>query len=155
MSSRLFQTVREQLGLAYSVYSFQDSYRDCGVFGFYIGTDPRSARRALQASGKELVLLKRGQLTKAEVASAKEQLKGQLVLGLEGTSSRMNRLARQELYTGKHVTLEETLGLIDRVSRDDLVALANDLVHFDRMTAVALGPLESGFFRGFDWTTLG
>lgn len=155
MSSRLFQTVRERLGLAYSVYSFQDSYRDCGVFGFYIGTDPRSAGRALQASGRELRLLKMGELSKDEVASAREQLKGQLVLGLEGTSSRMNRLARQELYTGKHVSLEETLRLIDRVTRDDLVALANDLIHADRMTAVALGPLDTGFFRGFDWSSLG
>lgn len=155
MSSRLFQSVRERLGLAYSVYSFQDSYRDCGVFGFYIGTDRKSASRALQASARELKLLKQGELTPGEVSSAKEQLKGQLVLGLEGTSSRMNRLARQEIYTGGHVSLTETLRLIDKVTPDDLVALAGDIVRADRMTAVALGPLDRSFFRAFDWSTLG
>jgi predicted Zn-dependent peptidase len=131
MSSRLFQTVREKLGLAYSVYSFQDSYRDCGVFGFYIGTDPKSAGRAVTASMHELARLKEGDLDPDEVASAREQLKGQLVLGLESTSSRMNRLARQEIYTGTNITLAQTLRLIDRVSAHDLVALARDLIRAD------------------------
>jgi predicted Zn-dependent peptidase len=155
MSSRLFQTVREQLGLAYNVYSFQDSYRDCGVFGFYIATDAKSAARALTTSMQELVRLARGGLKAGEVAAAREQLKGQLVLGLESTSSRMNRLARQEIYTGGNLSLADTLRLIDRVSVDDLVALAGDLVKSGRLTAVALGPLETSFFSELDWAGFG
>lgn len=154
MSSRLFQTVREQLGLAYSVYSFQDSYRDCGVFGLYIGTDKRSAHKALAAAAGELGRLKRERIGRDELKSAREQLKGNLVLGLENTSSRMNRLARHELFTGTYLPLRDTLKLIDRVSADDIYRLANDIIDPHRLTAVAMGPLESTFFRTFDRSPL-
>jgi len=154
MSSRLFQTVRERLGLAYSVYSFQDSYRDCGVFGFYIGTDRKSAARALAAAASELGRLKRVPVEREELRSAREQLKGNLVLGLENTSSRMNRLARHELYTGTYLPLRDTLKLIDRVSAADLLNLAQEIIDPSRLTAVAMGPLERTFFRNVDWSPL-
>jgi predicted Zn-dependent peptidase len=154
MSSRLFQTVREELGLAYSVYSFQDSYRDCGIFGLYIGTDKRSAGRALAAATRELARLKRGDLTDDEVGAAREQLKGHLVLGLENTSSRMNRLARHEIYTGGYLSIGATLRLIDRVKRDDLVSLARRIIDPGRMTAVAMGPLAKSFLDDIDWSPI-
>lgn len=154
MSSRLFQRIREELSLAYSVYSFQDSYRDCGVFGLYLGTDPKTAAKALDASAVELGRLRRGDMTDPEVSSAKEQLKGQLVLGLENTSSRMNRVARQELYLGKHVSLEQTLKQIDVVTRADVAALAHELVSRKNLTAVAIGPLPPGVLADADWSPL-
>jgi predicted Zn-dependent peptidase len=154
MSSRLFQTVREKLGLAYSVFSFQDSYRDCGVFGLYIGTDKKSAARALTASAVELGRLKREAVPAKELASAKEQLKGNLVLGLESTSSRMNRIARHEIYLQKQMPLKETLREIDRVSANDVRQLAREIIDPRRLTAVAMGQLRPGFYKGVDWSPL-
>jgi predicted Zn-dependent peptidase len=154
MSSRLFQRIREDLSLAYSVYSYQDSYRDCGIFGLYLGTDARTALKAVDACAGEFGRLRQGDITAAEVEAFKEQLKGHLVLGLENTSARMNRLARQELYLGKHVSLAATLKQIDLVKRDDLVKLADDLLHRKRLTAVAVGPLESSQLASADWSAL-
>lgn len=154
MSSRLFQTIRERLGLAYSVYAFQDSFRDCGVFGLYIGMDKRNASKAVGAANNELARLKASDITIEEVTSAREQLKGHLVLGLENTSSRMNRLARHELYTGAYHTISKTLGLIDRVTREDVVELCRSMISPERMTAVAMGPLEPSLLRNVDWSVL-
>jgi predicted Zn-dependent peptidase len=154
MSSRLFQRIREELSLAYSVYSFQDSYRDCGVFGLYLGTDPKTASKAAEASAVELGRLRQGDFNEPEVQSAKEQLKGQLVLGLENTSSRMNRVARQELYLGKQVTLADTLKQIDAVRTEDVAKLAKELVSRKKLTAVAVGPLSPGMLSDVDWSPL-
>jgi predicted Zn-dependent peptidase len=155
MSSRLFQRIREELSLAYSVYSFQDSYRDCGVFGLYLGTDPKSAAKASAAAAVELGRLRKGDFTQSEIGSAKEQIKGQLVLGLENTSSRMNRLARQELYLGKHVSLEDTLRQIDQVTLDQVAELAREIVSFKSLTAVAVGPMTDGVLANVDWSPVG
>lgn len=154
MSSRLFQSIRERLGLAYSVYAFQDSFRDCGVFGLYIGMDKRNASKAAHAAIVELARLKSTDVTLEEVASAKEQLKGHLVLGLENTSSRMNRLARHELYTGTYHTIPKTLRLIDHVTREDVVELCRSMIAPERMTAVAMGPLKASLLRNVDWSVL-
>jgi predicted Zn-dependent peptidase len=154
MSSRLFQRIREQLGLAYSVFAFQDSYRDCGIFGLYMATDRRRAEQALVAAIGELARLRRGDLDEEEVAAAREQLKGHLVLGLEHTSNRMNRLARHEIYTQSYMSIPATLRCIDRVRRDDLVALASELLVAERVTAVAMGPLSKAFMRELDWSPL-
>lgn len=154
MSSRLFQSVRERLGLAYSVYAFQDSFRDCGVFGLYIGTDKRNAPKAMAAANVELARLKASDLTTEEVDAAKEQLKGHLVLGLENTSARMNRLARHELYTGIFHSIPKTLGLIDKVTRDDVVDLCRSMINPQKMSAVAMGPLKPSFLKDVDWSVL-
>lgn len=155
MSSRLFQRIREELSLAYSVYSFQDSYRDCGVFGLYLGTDPKTAAKAAQASAVELGRLRKGDFTETEIESAREQLKGQLVLGLENTSSRMNRIARQELYLGRQVSLSDTLKRIDAVKRDTVAELAKAMISRQRLTAVAVGPLPENLLSEVDWSPLG
>ena len=154
MSSRLFQRIREELSLAYSVYSFQDSYRDCGVFGLYLGTDPKTASRAADASAVELGRLRRGDFTGPEIQSAREQLKGQLVLGLENTSSRMNRIARQELYLGKQVSLADTLSQIDAIKTEQVATLARDMISRRNLTAVAVGPLPEGLLSEVDWSPL-
>ena len=155
MSSRLFQRIREELSLAYSVYSFQDSYRDCGVFGLYLGTDPKTAAKAAAASAVELGRLRKGDFSKTEIESAREQIKGQLVLGLENTSSKMNRIARQELYLGRQVSLTDTLKRIDAVKMESVIELAKRMISRKRLTAVAVGPLPENLLSEVDWSPLG
>jgi len=154
MSSRLFQRIREELSLAYNVYAFQDAYRDCGVFGLYMATDPRNAATALDASLHELGRLKRGDLPAAEVQAAREQLKGHMVLGLENTSSRMNRIARHEIYTGDYLSVPDTLKCIDRVTRDDLVDMAEEIIDAQRVSAIAMGPLPRTFLGDRNWSSI-
>ncbi len=107
MSSRLFQEVREKRGKVYSIYSFQSSYADCGYFGIYAGTNPEWVDEVLEVTLAELKKVVREGLTAPELARAKSQLKGNLLLGLESTDSRMNRLARNEIYFRRDIPVEE------------------------------------------------
>jgi predicted Zn-dependent peptidase len=125
MSSRLFQRVREKEALAYAVFSFLDSMRDVGVFGVYLGTDPDKLEHALKVLDEEYRKILRRGISADEIRRAKEQLKGNLMLGLEGTSARMFRLAKLEMYLGKFVSLDETLKLIEAVTRDQVMELAD------------------------------
>ena len=105
MSSVLFQKIREQKGLAYSVYTYHETYRDAGIFGAYLATTPNGAGQSLAIITKEYEKLKKKKLSKKDLDQVKAQLKGNLTLGMESTSARMNRLARQELYFGDAGTL--------------------------------------------------
>jgi predicted Zn-dependent peptidase len=113
MSSRLFQRVREELGLAYAVYSFQSFYRDGGALGVYVATRPEWADRAVGVIREELQRVAREGLLAAELEDAKGQVKGQLVLGLESAGGRLHRLALQELQGEPHRTVDELLARID------------------------------------------
>lgn len=124
MSSRLFQRIREVEALAYSVYAFLDSLRDSGVFGVYLGTDPEKLDRSLHVLDEEYRKILKDGIPAEEITRAKEQLKGNLMLGLEGTSARMFRLAKLEMYLGQFVSLDETLKLIEAVTRDQVMELA-------------------------------
>jgi predicted Zn-dependent peptidase len=126
-SSRLFQSVREDHGLAYSVYSFFTSLADAGAFGVYVGCQPAKAEQALLLIRSELERIRTGGVSEAEVARAKGQLRGSLVLGLEDTSSRMSRLAKAELLSGELPSLSEVLRRIDAVTCDDVDSLAAEL----------------------------
>jgi predicted Zn-dependent peptidase len=140
MSSRLFQRVREELGLAYAVYAFQSFYREGGVTGVYVGTHPSTAARAVDEIGSELGRLAREGLAADTLAEAKQQLKGQVTLSLENPSARMYRLAGFPLHHITYRTIDETLLEIDAVSRDDLAAVAAEFLHPERQTTVWLGP---------------
>ncbi len=140
MSSRLFQRIREELGLAYSVYSFQNFHADAGLAGTYVGTSPETAGTALSAVQRELETLARDGFSVAEVDAGRQQLRGQLMLGLEGASSRMYRLAAEELYGEPHRTLDEALARIDGITHDDVVALCDTFLAPDRQTVLSLGP---------------
>ena len=139
MSSRLFQRVREELGLAYSVYTFQSYHRDMGLQGTYVGTSPESAPHALDEIWREYDALVREAFPAAEVTAGKNQLKGQLTLSLESPASRMFRVAASELYGEPFLTLDETLTKIDEISDDDIAALCGEFYVPTRQTVLTLG----------------
>jgi len=143
MSSRLFQNIREKHGLAYSVYSFIDFLIDTGLFGVYVGTDKSKVDESIALIHQELQALRTQAVPDSELFRTKSQLKGNLMLGLESTSSRMNRLAKMELYLQKYVTLDETLHEIEKVTQADLLEVANELFEEQRLHATILKPQEN------------
>ncbi|NOZ57272.1 MAG: insulinase family protein [Calditrichaeota bacterium] len=140
MSSRLFQNIRENLGLAYSVYSFLDFLADTGVYGVYAATEVGNAERTEELIREELAQLARGDVRSEEVDRTKRQLKGSLLLGLESTGSRMNRLARLEIYLGRHYTLDEVAEAIDSVTRDAVAEVAEQIYRPENTASVTLLP---------------
>ena len=140
MSSRLFQRVREELGLAYTVYAFHSFFQASGVAGVYVGTQPPTAERAAATIRDELTKLSRDSLTADELASAKQQVKGQLVLALEGPVSRMYRLAGSALYGETYKSLDTALAEIDAVTPEQVAAVAAEFYAPDRQVVIWLGP---------------
>lgn len=140
MSSRLFQRVREELGLAYTVYSYQSFYRDAGVSGVYVGTRPEVAERALEVVRAEMRRVARDGLTPDELDDVKGQIKGRVMLSLESSSARLHRLAGLALYDEPFRTLDELLARIEAVSLDDVAALAAEYLDPDRQVVLRLGP---------------
>lgn len=140
MSSRLFQRIREELGLAYSVYSFQSFHEDAGMHGVYVGTTPESARAAVDAINEEMEKLSGEGLTDADIAAGKSQIKGQITLALESPTSRMYRAAGTELYGEPYRTLDELLALIDSIDGDTVADLCKTFYNPGRQTLVSLGP---------------
>ena len=140
MSSRMFQRVREELGLAYAVYTFQSFHADVGMHGVYVGTGPETAREALDAINAELATVAEHGLPEEELAMGKSQLKGQVTLSLESVTSRMYRCAGVELYGEPYRTLDEMLALIDGVTSEEIAAVARDFCAPERQTVVSLGP---------------
>jgi predicted Zn-dependent peptidase len=139
MSSRLFQRVREELGLAYSVYSFQSFHLDSGLQGIYAGTSAESAGRALEEILDELTAIATGGFPAGEIEAGKNQLKGQLTLSLESPASRMFRVASAALYGEPFLPLDETLARIDAISPEQVAQACHELFHPDRQTVVTLG----------------
>jgi len=140
MSSRLFQRVREELGLAYAVYTFQSFHADVGMHGVYVGTGPETAREALEAIHTELAEIAASGLPDAELAMGKSQLKGQITLSLESVTSRMYRCAGVELYGEPYRTLDEMLALVDAVTAEEIADVARTYFAPERQTVVSLGP---------------
>ena len=146
-SSRLFQEVREDRGLAYSVYSFQSLYRDTGQVGLYLGTRPDNLDEALAVVGRELERLREMPATAAELERSKENLKGRIVLALESTSSRMNRLGSSVLGDLPLLGIDDVVARIDAVTLADLEQLAVELFAPERLSGVGIGGDESAFRR--------
>jgi predicted Zn-dependent peptidase len=140
MSSRLFQRVREELGLCYAVYAYHGTYRSAGVAGVYVGTQPGTADQAADAINAELARLAAEGLPPDELGDAKGQLKGALMLALESTTSRMSRLATHVLQDEPYRSLDEVLRLVEAVTPADTAALAAQFLAPERMTSVRLGP---------------
>lgn len=140
MSSRLFQRVREELGLAYSVFAFQSFHHDGGIHGVYAGTSPESAARALEEITQELECVAREGFPDGEIAAGKNQLKGQLTLSLESPSSRMFRLAASELHDEPFLSLDDTLARIDAITTDDVAVACATFLPAERQTVLTLGP---------------
>ncbi|MEO8195080.1 MAG: pitrilysin family protein [Gemmatimonadales bacterium] len=144
MSSCLFQRIREDLGLAYSVYTFQSFHRDSGNHGIYVGTAPDTAVQAVEAISEELQRIAENGLPEEELVAGKSQLKGQITLSLEGVSSRMYRAAGVELYDEEYRTLDELLSLIDGITGESVAEVCRTFFPPDAQTVVSLGP-RAGF----------
>ncbi len=144
-SSRLFQEVRERRGLAYAVYSFTSAYKDTGQVGLYIGTRPDNIGEGLSVVGAELARVREEPATPDELERAKENLKGRVVLALESTGARMNRLGSEILAGMPLLSLDETVERIDAVTIDDLAGLVDELWSPERMSAAGIGPDEGRF----------
>jgi len=144
-SSRLFQEIRERRGLAYSVYSFTSAYHDTGQVGLYLGTRADNLVQALAIVGSELERLRADPATDAELSRAKENLKGRVVLSLESTSARMNRLGSEILAGAPLLSLDEVVARIDAVSLDDLRALVAELWAPERLSAAGIGTDQARF----------
>lgn len=140
MSSRLFQRIREDLGLAYAIYAYHQFYRSAGQSGVYVGTQPATAQQATNAILAEYRRLAEEGLTPAEADDARRQLKGQVMLGLESPQSRMNRLASLVLQGEPYRPLDRVLEEIDAVGADTLAAVAAEYFEPERQTIVRLGP---------------
>ena len=140
MSSRLFQRVREELGLAYAVYAFQSFYGAAGVCGVYVGTRPEWAERVLEVVREEMIAIAREGLTADELDDVRGQMRGQLVLSLESTSARLGRVVGTALYDEPFQTADELLGKVEAVTAQDIAALAAEYLDPARQTVVRLGP---------------
>ncbi len=142
MSSRLFQEVREKRGRVYSIYSFMTSCADTGYVAVYAGTNPEWVDEVIEVTLAEIKKVKREGLTQPELDRAKSQIKGNMLLGMESTDSRMNRLARNEIYFRRDVPLEELAKGIESVTNDQVVELASRCFQPDQMAMVMLGDLK-------------
>lgn len=142
MSSRLFQKVREELGLAYTVYSYQSFYSRAGQAGIYLATGPETASRALEVVSEELGRLAESGLPADELESVRNQAKGQVMLSLEPTSARMHRLAGVALYGEPYLTLDEVYERIDAVTAEEVAGLCRTYYAPERQTVVGLGPFS-------------
>ena len=140
MSSRLFQRVREELGLAYAVYAYQSFYADAGVNGVYVGTRPDSADHAEAVVGEEMARVAAEGITQEELDDVKGQVKGQIVLSLESSNARLHRLAGTELYNEPFRSMDEITTLVDAVTLEEVAALAADIFPPDRQSLLRLGP---------------
>ncbi len=142
MSSRLFQRVREELALAYSVYAYQSFFARAGVMGIYVGTRPAWASAALDAVREVCSDVAANGLPPDELARIKEQVKGQLMLSLEAPGARLHRLAGFALHGEPFAGLDEVQGMIDAVSGCDIVRVAGEVLDPERLYALCLGPDE-------------
>ena len=142
MSSRLFQTVREDRGLAYSIYSELNPFRDTGSLCVYAGASVDRTREVLKLTMEELRRLKVETVSDGELKRAKDQLKSNIVIGLESSGSRMANLARQQMYFGRFFDVDEIAAQIEAVTPDGIQELAQGMFHSERIALTLLGPLK-------------
>ena len=142
MSSRLFQEVRERQGLVYSIHSGVQAFSDTGTLYIYAATDAPNFARVLKSILKEIRGLKKDGVSVEDLARAKDHLKGSLMLSLESTSSRMNRLAKHEMHFGSFLTLDEMLRAIEAVKHEEVQALVSQILDEDRLALTTYGPLD-------------
>jgi predicted Zn-dependent peptidase len=145
MSSRLFQEIREKRGLVYSVFSYHSMFAHTGAFVVYAGTAPSRAREVIDLIVGELDEVAEKGLTEEELERAKSHMRGSLVLSVEDTSARMNRLGKSEIAHGEVITLDEVLDRIDAVTADDARAVAEEVLTRPRSLTV-IGPFDDNDF---------
>ncbi|HET8677349.1 MAG TPA: pitrilysin family protein [Blastocatellia bacterium] len=142
MSSRLFQTIREEHGLAYAVYSGVSAYTDAGYMSMYAATSPEQIAEVIDLSTDQFAKMKNELVTDAELQRAKDQLKVSIMLSLESTSARMSNVARQEIFFGRQFTLDEILDRIERVTASDVQRIAGEIFGAGELAVTAVGQLD-------------
>lgn len=147
VSSRLFQEIRENRGLAYSVYSYTSMYIDTGLWGVYAGVSKKRIREVAELIIHEMLTLK-DTLTEEELDKAKRHLKGNMILGLESTNSRMNNIARQEINFGRYISPDEISKAVEMVSMKQLKELSERLLIKKSLSITAYGPLQKDVLDG-------
>jgi predicted Zn-dependent peptidase len=142
MSSRLFQNIRERKGLAYSIFSELNSYRDAGVLSVYAGTSLETLGQLVRCVLDEFRRMKDEPPPEEELRRAKDHLKGATLLALEGTGQRMNSLARYHIYFDRHYTAQELIAMLEEVTAADVRRLAQEFFQSDRIAASVVGNLN-------------
>jgi predicted Zn-dependent peptidase len=142
MASRLFQSIREEAGLAYSVSAYTDHFSDAGLFGVGLGVSPARGPEALERAVEEIDILRRDGLRPGELDAAKAQVRGALIMGLESLSNRMTRLAHAEYRIGAAESVEQVLADYEALTEDDVMAAAAETLLPERQCLVALGPVR-------------
>jgi predicted Zn-dependent peptidase len=142
MSSRLFQEIREDRGLAYSVYSYLPTYIDAGLVVVYAGTSEDSLQKVIELTLNEFHRLKAAPFKNGELETAKEQLKGNLLLSLESSDNLMTRLAKNEIYFESYLPVEKILRAIDEVKEEEVRGLASELFNRHFFCLTVLGSMD-------------
>lgn len=140
LSSRLFQEIREERGMAYSVYSYHSAFVDCGLFAIYAGTRPTNSKAVVECILSELSKLKRMGISESELARTKAQIKGSLYLSIESVSSIMSRLGKNELSFNRIISIDEVVDKITKVSTSDVKRLAETMLDPEVLTLTTIGP---------------
>jgi predicted Zn-dependent peptidase len=154
-SSRLFQEIREKRGMAYAVYSFVSQYTDTGQIGVYLGTREDNLSDALAITAEQIADVAAGNLSERELERAKENLKGRILLSMESTSTRMNRLGKSLITDSELLSLDRIVAEIDAVDAASVAALAAALLAPERLSAACIGPDEERFLRALERVTPG
>ena len=142
MSSRLFQEIRENRGLAYAVYSFLSSYSDAGLLGVYVATDPQNVNPVLKATQDVIKKICKGEISKSDLAAAVDHLIGGIYLSSESADNRMMRIAKNEFVFKKYVSYEELVSKLQQVTVDEVVEVANDIFQDGTVSLSTLGPIR-------------
>jgi predicted Zn-dependent peptidase len=142
MSSRLFQNIRERLGLAYAIFSELNSYRDAGILSVYAGTALETAEQLVHCVLEEFRRIKNEQLDEEELRRAKDHLKGATLLSLEGSGQRMNSLARYHIYFDRHFSPQELIAMLESVSAEEVQQIAQEFFQPGRLAASVVGDLD-------------
>jgi predicted Zn-dependent peptidase len=152
-SSRLFQEIREKRGMAYAVYSFVSQYTDTGQIGVYLGTREDNLEEALAITAEQIADVAGGHLEPRELERAKENLKGRILLSMESTSTRMNRLGKTLIADSELLSLDRIVAEIDGVDAESVCELAAALLAPERLSAAGIGPSDEHFLAAVERVT--
>jgi predicted Zn-dependent peptidase len=152
-SSRLFQEIREKRGMAYAVYSFVSQYTDTGQIGVYLGTREDNLEEALAIAAEQVADIAAGNLPERELTRAKENLKGRILLSMESTSTRMNRLGKSLVTDSEILSLDRIVAEVDAVEAEAVATLAGELLAPERLSAAGIGPSEERFLAAVERVT--
>jgi predicted Zn-dependent peptidase len=145
MSSRLFQKIREEKGLVYSIYSYPSSYQNAGLFTIYAGMNPEHLPKVVELVTQEIREIRKTRISPEELEKSKEQLKGNYILGLESTSSRMNSIGKSELLLGRIYSPEEVLQKIDGIDMETVTEIIDRIFDMSSISYSAVGNIKKDF----------